>query len=86
MQKELDQATDEYRYAQQQYDNDMKTKAKRQILMVKPDATDEEIEKIRTSADGRKELFRQMILAGGVQNTKTPSPAAAAETTPEHNQ
>ena len=86
MQNELDQATDEYRRAQQQYDNDMKIKAKRQILMVKPDATDEEIEKIRTSADGRKELFRQMILAGGVQNKKKPSPSASAETTPEHNQ
>jgi len=57
-----------YQNAQQKYKTDIKKKVARQVQIVKPDATEEEIENIMRSEGGRDALYRQQILAGGVND------------------
>mmetsp|Transcript_56667 Transcript_56667/g.67884 ORF Transcript_56667/g.67884 Transcript_56667/m.67884 type:complete len:324 (-) Transcript_56667:136-1107(-) len=62
----------EYQNSQQKYKADIKKKAKRQIQIVKPDATEEEVDEIMNSEGGRDALYRETILSGGVNdNIKT---------------
>lgn len=57
-----------YQQAQQQYKTDIKKKVKRQVQVVKPNATDAEIEDVMKSEGGRDALYRERILAGGVND------------------
>lgn len=57
-----------YQQAQQQYKTDLKNKVKRQVLVVKPDATDEEVDAVMKSEGGRDALYKERILAGGVND------------------
>jgi t-SNARE complex subunit (syntaxin) len=57
-----------YQNAQQQYKTDIQKKIKRQVLIVKPDATDEEVDAIIKSEGGRDALYEEQILAGGVSD------------------
>lgn len=57
-----------YQQAQQQYKTDLKSKVKRQVLVVKPDATDEEVDAVMKSEGGRDALYKERILAGGVND------------------
>jgi len=57
-----------YQQAQQKYKTDIKNKVKRQVQVVKPDATDEEINEVMKSEGGRDALYKQSILAGGVND------------------
>lgn len=58
-----------YQSFQQKYKTDLKNKAVRQIKMVKPDATPDEIENVMKSDGGRTEQYQQFILAGGVNES-----------------
>ena len=55
-----------YQQAQQKYKTDIKNKVKRQVQVIKPDATDEEIDEVMKSEGGKDALYKQRILAGGV--------------------
>jgi len=57
-----------YSSAQQQYKTDVKKKVKRQVQMIKPDATDQEVDEIMKSEGGREALYQQQILSGGVND------------------
>ncbi len=57
-----------YQNAQQNYKNDIKKKVTRQVQIVKPDATDEEINAVMRSEGGRDALYKERILAGGVND------------------
>jgi t-SNARE complex subunit (syntaxin) len=57
-----------YQASQQKYKTDIKKKVARQVQIVKPDATDEEIDEVMRSEGGRDALYRQQILAGGVND------------------
>eukprot|EP00934_Nitzschia_sp_Nitz4_P006399 Nitzschia sp. Nitz4//scaffold14_size191712//49323//50492//NITZ4_001707-RA/size191712-snap-gene-0.128-mRNA-1//1//CDS//3329536879//6389//frame0 len=57
-----------YQGSQQQYKTDLKNKVKRQVLVVKPDATDEEVDAVMKSEGGRDALYKERILAGGVND------------------
>lgn len=57
-----------YQQTQQQYKTDIKKKVKRQVQVVKPDATDEEVDAVMKSEGGRDALYKQSILAGGVND------------------
>jgi len=57
-----------YQNAQQKYKTDVKKKVTRQVQIVKPDATDEEVDAIMRSEGGRDALYQQTILAGGVND------------------
>lgn len=57
-----------YQASQQKYKTDIKKKVKRQVQIVKPDATDEEVDNIMRSDGGRDALYREQILAGGVND------------------
>eukprot|EP00546_Thalassionema_frauenfeldii_P005920 CAMPEP_0178913494 /NCGR_PEP_ID=MMETSP0786-20121207/10873_1 /TAXON_ID=186022 /ORGANISM="Thalassionema frauenfeldii, Strain CCMP 1798" /LENGTH=290 /DNA_ID=CAMNT_0020586241 /DNA_START=48 /DNA_END=917 /DNA_ORIENTATION=+ len=57
-----------YQASQQNYKTDIQKKMKRQVKVVKPDATDEEVEDIMKSEGGRDALYKQTILAGGVND------------------
>lgn len=57
-----------YQAAQQKYKTDIQRKLKRQVKVVKPDATDEEVEEVMKSEGGRDALYKQTILAGGVND------------------
>lgn len=57
-----------YQAAQQKYKTDIQRKMKRQVKVVRPDATDEEVEEIMKSEGGRDQLYKQTILAGGVND------------------
>merc|ERR1712207_16219 len=58
-----------YQNAQQKYKADIKKKVKRQVHIVKPDATDEEIDEVMRSEGGKDALFKERILAGGVNDS-----------------
>jgi t-SNARE complex subunit (syntaxin) len=58
----------DYQNAQQKYKTDIKKKVARQVHVVKPDATDEEIDAVMRSEGGRDALYREQILAGGVND------------------
>lgn len=57
-----------YQNAQQKYKTDIKKKVARQVQIVKPDATDEEIDMVMRSEGGRDALYREQILAGSVND------------------
>lgn len=57
-----------YQNSQQQYKTDVKKKVTRQIQIIKPDATDEEVDEIMRSEGGREGLLQQQILSGGVND------------------
>jgi len=57
-----------YQNAQQKYKSDIKKKVARQVQIVKPDATDEDIDNVLRSEGGRDALYRETILAGGVND------------------
>mmetsp|Transcript_914 Transcript_914/g.2226 ORF Transcript_914/g.2226 Transcript_914/m.2226 type:complete len:309 (+) Transcript_914:123-1049(+) len=57
-----------YQAGQQKYKTDIQKKMKRQVKVVKPDATDEEVEQIMKSEGGRDQLYKQTILAGGIND------------------
>lgn len=57
-----------YQAAQQKYKTDIKKKVKRQVQVVKPDATDEEVDAVMKSEGGRDALYKETILAGGVND------------------
>jgi t-SNARE complex subunit (syntaxin) len=58
----------EYQSSQQKYKTDIKKKVKRQVQIIKPDATDEDIDEVLRSEGGRDALYRESILAGGVND------------------
>ena len=60
-----------YQSAQQKYKTDIQSKVKRQVQIVKPEATDEEIDEIMKSEGGRDALYKEQILAGGVNDQIT---------------
>jgi t-SNARE complex subunit (syntaxin) len=57
-----------YQNAQQQYKTDVKKKVTRQVQMIKPDATDQEVDQIMRSEGGREALYQQQILSGGIND------------------
>lgn len=57
-----------YQEAQQNYKTDIQKKMKRQVQIVKPDATDAEVDAIMKSEGGRDALYKEQILAGGVSD------------------
>jgi t-SNARE complex subunit (syntaxin) len=57
-----------YQSSQQKYKSDIKKKVKRQVQIIKPDATDEDIDEVLRSEGGRDALYRESILAGGVND------------------
>lgn len=57
-----------YQNAQQQYKTDIQKKIKRQVLFVKPDATDEEVDAVMKSEGGRDSLYQEQILSDGVSD------------------
>ena len=57
-----------YQQAQQNYKTDVKKKVTRQIQIIKPDATDQEVDEIMRSEGGREGLLQQQILSGGVND------------------
>lgn len=57
-----------YQQAQHKYKTDINDKVKRQVRVVKPDATDEEINDVMRSEGGRDALYKKKILAGGVND------------------
>lgn len=54
----------EYQNAQTKYKTDIKKKVKRQVQIVKPDATTEEIDAVFKSGGGSGEVFKNAILTG----------------------
>jgi t-SNARE complex subunit (syntaxin) len=58
-----------YQSAQQKYKTELKDKAVRQIKLVQPEATSDDIESIMKSEGGRTELYQQTVLAGGVNES-----------------
>jgi hypothetical protein len=57
-----------YQNSQQNYKNDIKKKVTRQVQIVKPDATAEEVDAVMRSEGGRDALYKERILAGGVND------------------
>mmetsp|Transcript_92 Transcript_92/g.224 ORF Transcript_92/g.224 Transcript_92/m.224 type:complete len:313 (-) Transcript_92:127-1065(-) len=57
-----------YQNAQQDYKTDVKKKVTRQVQIIKPDATEQEVDQIMRSDGGREALYQQTILAGGVND------------------
>ena len=57
-----------YQQAQQQYKSDIKKKVKRQVLVIDPEATDDDVDKVLRSEGGRDALYKKKILAGGVND------------------
>jgi len=58
-----------YQSNQQKYKTDLKNKAVRQIKLVKPDATPDEIESVMKSDGGKTKLIQDTILIGGVNES-----------------
>lgn len=54
----------EYQNAQNKYKTEIKKKVKRQVQIVKPDASPEEIDAVLKSGRGADEVFKQAILQG----------------------
>jgi t-SNARE complex subunit (syntaxin) len=52
----------EYQNAQQKYKTDIKKKVKRQVQIVKPEATSDEIDAVLKSGGGSGEVFKNAIL------------------------
>jgi t-SNARE complex subunit (syntaxin) len=47
---------------------DIKNKLTRQVQIVEPDATDEEVDAVMRSEGGRDQLYKDRILASGVND------------------
>eukprot|EP00521_Asterionellopsis_glacialis_P008242 CAMPEP_0195284104 /NCGR_PEP_ID=MMETSP0707-20130614/2426_1 /TAXON_ID=33640 /ORGANISM="Asterionellopsis glacialis, Strain CCMP134" /LENGTH=319 /DNA_ID=CAMNT_0040343399 /DNA_START=238 /DNA_END=1197 /DNA_ORIENTATION=+ len=58
-----------YQNAQQKYKQDIKNKVARQVKTIKPDATEEEVEAVMRSEGGRDALYKEKVLAGGVNDS-----------------
>lgn len=54
-----------YQNSQQKFKTDIKKKMKRQLKIVQPDATPEEIEAVVSTGGGSSEIFQNSILKGG---------------------
>lgn len=54
----------DYQNVQQKFKTDIKKKVKRQVQIVKPDATSEEIDAVLKSGGGSGEVFKNAILKG----------------------
>jgi t-SNARE complex subunit (syntaxin) len=54
----------DYQSIQQKFKTDIKKKVKRQVQIVKPDATPEEIDAVLKSGSGSGEVFKNAILKG----------------------
>ncbi|RHY26728.1 hypothetical protein DYB32_007344 [Aphanomyces invadans] len=59
----------EYQKAQQRFKSDMKNKVKRQVQIVKPDASEQEIDMVMRSADPGA-IYRSAILQGSNDSIK----------------
>eukprot|EP00585_Thalassiosira_rotula_P006138 CAMPEP_0196143280 /NCGR_PEP_ID=MMETSP0910-20130528/13036_1 /TAXON_ID=49265 /ORGANISM="Thalassiosira rotula, Strain GSO102" /LENGTH=328 /DNA_ID=CAMNT_0041404717 /DNA_START=58 /DNA_END=1044 /DNA_ORIENTATION=- len=59
--------TERYEQAQEHYKTDLKKKVRHQVQLLKPDATDEEVDQVMKSG-GRDEMYRQLILEGEVNH------------------
>nr|CCA26437.1 syntaxin putative [Albugo laibachii Nc14] len=59
----------EYQKAQQKYKQDMKLKVKRQVQIVKPDATEADIDTVLRSGDGSS-IYKSAILQGTADSIK----------------
>lgn len=59
----------DYQKAQQAYKNDMKNKVKRQVQIVKPDASEEEIDAVMRSGDPGS-IYKSAILQGTADSIK----------------
>jgi t-SNARE complex subunit (syntaxin) len=57
-----------YQNAQQQYKTDVKKKVTRQVQIIKPGATDQDVDEIMRSEGGREALYQQQILSGGIND------------------
>ncbi len=57
-----------YQSAQQEYKNALKTKAKRQIVAIQPDITDEQVDQVMRSEGGREALMKQAVLSNTVND------------------
>lgn len=57
-----------YQQAQQKYKTDIKNKVTRQVKVVSPDATDEEIDAVWKSEGGRDALYKKKVLAGSIND------------------
>lgn len=57
-----------YQAAQEQYKADTLDKVFRQVKIVQPDITDEEMGVILKSEEGRNDLYRELVLAGSVSS------------------
>lgn len=53
-----------YQAAQQRYKDDIKRKATRQVQIVKPNATEEEVDAVMHNEGGRDALYQSMVLVG----------------------
>lgn len=58
-----------YQFAYQKYKTDIKNKVKRQVQIIKPDATDEEIDEVMRSEGGRDALYKEQVSAGGINDS-----------------
>mmetsp|Transcript_39999 Transcript_39999/g.58817 ORF Transcript_39999/g.58817 Transcript_39999/m.58817 type:complete len:353 (-) Transcript_39999:192-1250(-) len=58
-----------YQNAQQKYKSDIKKKVKRQVQIVQPDATDEDIDRVMKSEGGREALYQEAILVNRVNDS-----------------
>ncbi len=57
-----------YQQAQQRYKTDIKNKVTRQVKVVSPDATEEEIDAVLKSEGGRDALYKKKVLAGSIND------------------
>jgi t-SNARE complex subunit (syntaxin) len=61
----------EYQNIQTKYKTDIKKKVKRQVQIVKPDATSEEIDAVLKSGGGSSQIFKETILKGDAADAIT---------------
>merc|ERR1711871_1526605 len=59
----------DYQNAQQKFKTEIKKKVKRQVQIVKPDATPEEIDQVMRSGGGSGEVFKNAILKGDASDS-----------------
>jgi len=57
-----------YQQAQQTYKTDIKKKVTRQVKVVSPDATEEDIDAVLKSEGGRDALYKKKVLAGSIND------------------
>lgn len=57
-----------YQEAQQAYKVEMLGKVKRQVQIVKPEITDDELNTVMNNKGGRDALYKEMVLSGGVSS------------------